>query len=123
MDLTSLAVSETAKLVIKHPTTGADTDIVIELCGKDSKKFREEYAKLIRILQTSKDNKNVDFEKLDVDTYAACTVSWKNMEMDGKQLKCTPKNIKAVYSDRRFGWLHEQVMQWVNDRANFMQPS
>lgn len=123
MDLSSLAVSGTSKLIIKHPSTGADTDIVIELCGKDSDEYRAAYAAMLKVLHSNTDNKNIDFAKLDAETYAACTVSWENLHLDGEKLKCTPKNVKKVYNDKRLRWLHEQVITFVGNRENFMQPS
>lgn len=124
MDLTSLAVSQTATLILKHPVTGADMDVEIELHGKDSTKYRKEYTKLVAILSKDIGKGEVDYAKLDADTYAACTVSWKNLGYKGvKDFKCTPENVLTLYNDPDMRWLHEQVVQFVGDRANFMQPS
>ena len=123
MDLSSLAVSGTSKLVIKHPVTGVDTDISIELCGKDSDEYRKAYAAMVKVLTQNPDNKDMDFAKLDAETYAACTLSWENLELDGELLECTPENVHKVYNDDRLRWLHEQVITFVGDRENFMQPN
>lgn len=123
MDLSSLAVSNTSKLVITHPVTGEDTDIVIELCGKDSDVYRKAYAALVKVIQDSPDKDGIDFAKLDAETYAACTVSWENLDLDGESLECTPENVHKVYNDERLRWLHEQVITFVGERENFMQPS
>lgn len=122
MDLSSLKVSESSKLVIKHPITGADTDCVIELYGKDSNKFRDTNLALVKSL-IGKDQSKIDFEAIDAQAYAACTISWSNLEEGGKQIECTPENILRVYTDQNYKWLHEQVLQFVGDRENFMQPN
>lgn len=122
MDLSSLKVSESSKLVIKHPVTGADTDCVIELYGKDSDKFREANLALVKAL-AGKDHNKIDFAAIDAQAHAACTISWVNLEEDGKQIECTPENILKVYTDQNYKWLHEQVLQFVGNRENFMQPS
>lgn len=123
MDLTSLAVSGTSRLVIKHPITGADTDIVVELCGKDSDEYRKAYTEMVKLISVDPNNKETDYAKLESEIYAACTVNWENIDLDGKPLECTPKNVQMLYGDNNYVWLHEQVIKFVGDRVNFMQPS
>ena len=122
MDLFSLKVSGSSKLIIKHPATGADTDCVIELCGKDSTQFRDAYGELIKSV-VGKDHDQIDFAAIDAKAYAACTVSWENLEENGKAIECTPENILNIYTNPDYKWLHEQVVQFVGSRENFMQPS
>lgn len=121
MDLSSLAVSESSKLTIVHPVTKQPLDIVIGLCGKDSDTYRAKYSEMVKaIAESQQGGGEPDFAKLDIDTYVACTLSWENVEMDGSPLDCTPDNVRTVYSDSRFKWLHEQVIEFVGNRENFM---
>ena len=124
MDLTSLAVSESSKLTIKHPRTGDDTDIVIELYGKDSDAYKKAYSKLVKsVIDKTASKTKLNEAELDAEMYTACTKEWVNVELDGKALKCTPKNVRLVYSDKRLRWMHEQVVTFIGDRENFMSPS
>ena len=124
MDLTSLAVSESSKLTIKHPMTNDKTDIVIELYGKDSDAYKKAYSKLVKsVIDRTASKTKLNEADLDAEMYTACTKSWVNVELDGKTLKCTPKNVRLVYSDKRLRWMHEQVVTFIGERENFMQPS
>tara|TARA_R110000851_G_scaffold4379_2_gene17859 strand:- start:150 stop:524 length:375 start_codon:yes stop_codon:yes gene_type:complete len=124
MDLTSLAVSESSKLTIKHPRTGDDTDIVIELYGKDSDAYKKAYSKMVKsVIQRTESNTELNEAYLDAEMYTACTKAWVNVDLDGKTLKCTPKNVRLVYSDKRLRWMHEQVVTFIGERENFMQPN
>tara|TARA_R110000851_G_scaffold226997_2_gene379812 strand:- start:17 stop:391 length:375 start_codon:yes stop_codon:yes gene_type:complete len=124
MDLTSLAVSESSKLTIKHPGTGEDMDIVIELYGKDSDAYKKAYAKLVKSVIDHTSNKTkMDETALDAEMYTACTKSWINIDMGKKALKCTPANVRKLYNNKDYSWLHDQVVKFIGDRENFMQPS
>lgn len=121
MDLSSLAVSETAVLNLKHPVTGEDLGCSIELCGKDSDVYRKQYADQVKALTEAQVNgSDIDYAELDIVVYTACTVAWTDIELEGKALECTPENVRLVYSDQRFKWLHEQVTRFVGNRENFM---
>lgn len=121
MDLSSLAVSGTSKLTLKHPATKEPLDIAIELCGKDSDVYRKQYAELVKSLSVSlKGGADIDYAKLDIETYVACTIDWENVELEGKELECTPDNVRAIYSNQDYRWIHEQVIEFVGNRENFM---
>lgn len=122
MDLSSLAVSATSTLELKHPVSGESLGCSIELCGKDSDIYRNQYAALVKsVADTQAKGGEADFTKLDIDVYVACTVSWSGIEIGEETLECTPENVRRVYSDQAFKWLHEQVVAFVGNRENFMQ--
>ena len=123
MDLSSLVVSATSGLTIKAPVTGVDTDIVITLCGKDSDEYRAAYTVMVKAISANPNQSNAEFAKLDAAVFAACVVEWVNLDLDGDPLECTPENVLRLFNDNRFRWLHEQVIEFVGDRVNFMQPS
>jgi len=52
------------------------------------------------------------------DSYAACTVAWVNVIVDGAELPCTRENALALY--QRFRWLANQIAEFMQDRANFL---
>ncbi len=120
MDLSSLALKPYSELTIKHPVSGIATDIVISLYGKDSKKHRESWQDLLKLAASEKANGTADFEALALDVYVLCTKDWVNVELDGEPLECTPENVRLVYSDDRFTWLHDQVIGFMESRENFI---
>lgn len=120
MDLSSVALKPYSDLIIKHPVSGIATDIVIELYGKDSKKHREIWQDLLKLAASEKANGKVDFEALALDVYVKCTRGWRNLSLDGKELECTEENIRLVYTDERFSWLHDQVITFMESRENFI---
>lgn len=122
MDLSSLTVSQTSTLELKHPVSGEALGCSIELYGKDSAVYRDKYSDLLKaVADAQAAGKDADFVKLDIDLYSACTASWSNIEVDGKELECTPENVRTVYSNNNWRWIHEQVIQFIGERENFMQ--
>ncbi len=121
MDLNAIVIEETSECVIKHPTTGEPTDIVINLYGQDSKVYQKASKKnLNTILKKGTKNTNADqVEARSLDLLAACSASWANMVVDGEELECTTQNARDVY--KRYAWIKEQVDEHLGDRANFLQ--
>ena len=129
-DLNSLKpvmADDGATLTIVHPETEEVIEgMTITLLGQDSKVYRKmqmakQQAALNRI---SKGKKAVDFdaEKLaedSIDDLVKLTVEWSGFMLDGKELDCTPDNIRNVYSE--WAWIKEQVQEFVADRANFFR--
>lgn len=120
MDLSSLALKPYSDLVIKHPVSGIATDIVISLYGRDSKKYRDIWQGMLKTAADKKASGTADFEALALDVYVLCTKDWVNVELGGEQLECTPENVRLVYSDDRFTWLHDQVLAFMESRENFI---
>lgn len=122
MDLSSLSISESSKLILKHPVTGDELDGSILLCGKDSDTYRKQYGEMIKKISSDQaKGSDSDFVKLDIDVYVACTIGWENISIGDDQLEFTPDNVRMVYTDQRFKWLHDQVVEFVGKRENFMQ--
>lgn len=121
MDLNDIVIEETATCVIKHPTTGEPTDIVINLYGEDSKVFQKASKKnLNTILKKGSRKTNADqVEARSLDLLASCSASWENMKLEGEVLECTFENARKIY--KRFAWIKEQVDEHLGDRANFLQ--
>src|SRR5678815_2274019 len=63
-------------------------------------------------------------EELDNDLleiYAACTLGWYGIAVDGVDLPCNKQNALLVY--KRFRWVVDQVADFIRDRANFLRSS
>jgi len=129
-DLNSLKpvmADDGAVLKIVHPETEEVIEgMTITLLGQDSKVYRKlqmskQQAALNRI---SKGKKAVDFdaEKLaedSIDDLVKLTTAWSGFTLNGKDLECTPENVRTVYAD--WSWIKEQVQEFVGNRANFFR--
>ena len=129
-DLNSLKpvmADDGAVLNIVHPETEEVIEgMTVTLLGQYSKVYRKlqmskQQAALNRI---SKGKKAVDFdaEKLaedSIDDLVKLTTAWSGFTLDGKDLECTPENVRTVYAD--WSWIKEQVQEFVGNRANFFR--
>lgn len=112
MDLKSLSTIGKATIDIKHPTTREKLGISIVVIGSDSR----EYFDLQRKLSADEEKKaplehakNVARELI---------IDWENVQIDGKEVKCTEKNIDKAFD--LCPWLAEQVWEFSLNRANFL---
>lgn len=129
MDLSTLDVKSAAErgadLHLEHPTTGEPlkTDdgkpIVIRLLGNDSREFR---AGLSELAEKNAGKKRASFASAEangIELLSRVTVGWQNVTYKGEALKCTPENVRMIYSE--INWIKEQVDAFVADRANFLK--
>lgn len=124
MDLSSLALEQTAEMILKDPVSGVDTDAVIVLYGKDSKQYRDAFAlqaKKAAAMKASDSDYQEKLSELGLDIFIKCTKDWRNVGLDGKELECTPENVAMLYKDERFVWIHNQIAAFMEKRANFMK--
>ena len=124
MDLSSLALEQTAEMILKHPVTGVDTDAVIVLYGKDSKQYRDAFAlqaKKAAAMKASDSDYQEKLSELGLDIFIKCTKDWRNVGLDGQELECTPENVAMLYKDERWVWIHNQISAFMEKRANFMK--
>ena len=116
------AGAETSELEITHPKTGIGTGVFITLLGVDSKEWRRESLKLRNEnLKLQRKRNGVDAEKYDDDgirLLAACTVGWRGLTEDGQPVPFTPENVMRIYRD--FGFIRQQVDEFVSDIGNFI---
>jgi len=112
MDISKLISLPSAKCVIKHPLTGENTDIVIELSGIDSSIFR----KSAREIALDKAN-GKDIGDGEVNLLARCTLSWENVELYGEPLECTVEDAMKIYSE--VYTIKEQCENFISTKGNF----
>jgi len=129
MDLSSLDMTkfadEGATLEILHPATlepllHNGEPVTITLLGQDSSVFRAEIQRRAKA-QMNKRQK-IDIDKVagdSADLLAVLTVNWYGIEEGGKELECNRENAKGVYE--KYGWLRQQVDEFIGDRANFFK--
>ena len=100
----------------------------ILLIGKDSKKYQDiEHKNNNKLLSEAalkggRRPKNLtlseDTSARNIEKLAKCTKAWENVIVDGAELECTTKNARMVY--KRFPWIREQVLDFANDRSNYL---
>lgn len=106
-----------AELELVHPATGDPLGIFITLAGSDSGQWR----KAVADVATRRGRKKVsaeDARRDGIEIIARCTLTWRNVRVDGEDLPCTLENARKVYS--RFNWMREQADAFCVDRANFL---
>jgi len=123
MDFTKLNATEYANkgadLQVLHPATNEPLDgVIITLLGEDSAEYKKRIAEARRKMSTSKKRFSIaDAEAEAMENRIAVTVGWEGISEAGKELECTPENVRYMYE--KYGWLVEQVDKFVMDRANF----
>ena len=88
-----------APLTLRHPKTGEKLPAVIWLQGEDAENYR-------RTLRAQ------------IDRLVAITQRFENIELNGVQCDGTPENAKKLYREQL--WIRDQVVAFVEDRANFL---
>lgn len=122
MDISTLAPKETTTFFLMHPVSGEELDIEITVYSSDSKVYKSTLHKL----RNARNGKRVgritseETEQNSLEILAACTKAWKNMVVDGEEVKCTKENAKAIYKQERFTWIREQVDYGIGSRENFL---
>lgn len=137
MDLSNLdtvaASGKGAVMEVRHPVTKAillttptppkdkGDPVTLTIIGFDATEFRDHERALINKRLNGGKSRQTDAEAIQdeaITVLAMCVKAWSGIEVDGKQLDCTPANVKMVLN--RFPWLKEQVDAFVGDRANFL---
>lgn len=130
MDLSKIDLAAAADKGITvdllHPVTGdslEDDDgkaVSIKVLGKDSKKWVMALRKMeSRNAQNLKANSARDTEARLLEALAECTISWHNIDYDGKKLPCNKENALMLYKTR--GWITEQIIEAASDRGLYYQ--
>jgi len=109
MDIGNIIELETADIVIKHPTTGKDTDLTVTVYAPHTDTFRKAATELV-------ENKIDGMEFL-----AKCVKGWKNLKRNGKVVKFSTKEAVKLFKEA--SWLHKQVDSFVARSENFLQVS
>lgn len=62
-----------------------------------------------------------ELEDEGIDLLVALTEAWTGFESGGKELPCTPENVRMVYSE--VDWIFKQADKFSGDVSNFLQHS
>jgi hypothetical protein len=122
MDLKKLdtrAGAETGCTVTINDVAGRPTDIVIRVRGSDSVAYRDKLQEIQRRQRLEgKAAPAGDAMPAAVELCAACTIGWDGLNDDGHMVVCSEATAQRIYAE--YPVIHEQVLQAVLERANFL---
>jgi hypothetical protein len=133
LDMATLDLSDVsgagAVMEVRHPVTNevmmvGDKPLTITLAGTDSAIYRKtEHAVSDRRLAKGPfaKTKTQEYESAVTEIFAACTLAWQGISLDGEELPCTRQNAVRLYT--RLRWLNDQVAEFIKDRTNFFSGS
>lgn len=123
------ACNKPAEVEIKHPVTGAPTNVFISVLGKDSDAYRsivrgmaDESLKK-QALGKGSDQTLDKLERKNIEALCAVTVGWRTgddpaVTVRGERLAFSGANARKVYSELLP--VREQVTEAINNLENFM---
>ncbi len=136
MDLSTLDTSDMANagavLHLNGPTgqplfeDDGVTPVTITLLGEDSdvvvKANAEAANRFLRSAMGSSQQITAEASRAnELKKFAAATVAWSGIVIDGEAPACNAASATALY--RRFPWIADQVRVFISDRANFLKAS
>jgi hypothetical protein len=133
-DITSVAVEETAVLELTDPNDlpligDGGKQCTIELYGPGSEPFAQAEAKrqnrlLDRLKRKGKSELSPEEQRVEIAEFlASITVSFNGFDYPPAG-KATGKDLfRALYSDRKVGFITDQVQRFVGDWGNFTAKS
>lgn len=138
-DLTAFDAADEATLAIKHPTTGEPTKWIwtfygpghpatIELANRVSREALRDIAaqKQARVngKKWKEDEQSIDqLRDENVKNIVARTKSFTPVKMGATTTTFSPETASELLLDRRKSWLLSQIMDFLRDEENFIQPS
>jgi hypothetical protein len=96
--------------------------VSVTLLGANSKIGRAASTLALRKIIDDKDGVDTyDMRKArTLDKMVALTIDWSGIDMNGKEYKCTPENVRALYSNPAYDWFYVQIIEFVEKAANFL---
>lgn len=112
---------------LRHPSDNEPLGAFITVTGKEGTAFQEHVrekanANLKRRFEAQRRGKEEvpTIEKVEKDSIAllvACTVSWRNIVLNGAELEFSEANARKLYAE---SWIRGQVDEAIDDLGNFM---
>lgn len=129
-NLSEFQDTESAEITIKHPATGAPTDAAVTIAGPEHPKrkailFDKQRKMRRQLTKTGKlefaDPAEEEVEETDI--LAACTLGWKGIAVDGKEVAYSREAAAKLYADPALRWFRAQVKAAMDERELFIKPS
>ena len=126
-DLTAAAERTEAVHVVKHPVTGATTSARIVVSGPEHAVRKAAVFARMRVRRAELINSGMlkasDPQEDEIDQtefIATCTLGWTGLAVDGAALPFAIGAPLKLYSDPRFRWLRDQVLEAMDKRELFI---
>lgn len=137
-DLALTRTEEGAPFLIRHPRTGLliynekKQPLSITFLGQHSDRFRD----IMRGIQLRRaefrnnaltlnpgnpeplPQATIDAENTEL--LAGCTVNWTIETMFGEPFPFSPENAQRLYADRRFFWVRDPALSFIQSDGNFL---
>ena len=120
------------EMPVLHPATrtvvvSGGKQWTITLCGRASDAHRQ----ALRVIEMQRAERAARGEAItpeqaerdNTEMLVACTKGWTPFALDGEVFEFSLANARRLWADRRFGWLREQAVRFINDDANFLPTS
>lgn len=95
-------------LVIRHPVTDEETDIVVTVLGTEGTTFKKVVQDKVKDKSNDDDGSNF---------LARMTKGWENLEIDGELVEFSEEKAEDVY--RSTQWLAKQVERAIANKKLF----
>ena len=122
MELSNIIEQDSAEVELKNPKTGDGLGVFITVAGPEHEKRRATlYAAQRKTRKMLAKNKGADPWKLlaesdpeeedeqVTDHLVACTLGWRNLDLNGAPYEFTAANARHLYTDAKFAWVRRQV--------------
>jgi hypothetical protein len=139
IDLSDLDAGDEGELLIRHPKTleptgwiwtfyGPGHPVTISLsnrvAGAALKKAAARRQAQVNGRKWKEDKENLDQLRAEnVDNIVARTKGFTPTRLNGELIEYSPDAAKRLLLERKRGWLLEQISDYLQDEANFVQPS
>lgn len=136
MDINSIIEQDSTEYELKNPKTEEGTGIFITLAGPEHEKrraaafaaqrrTRKQLAKVKGegVWRALAESDPEEEEEQLTDSLVVCTLSWRNLELDGQPYEFSAENARKLYTDPRLAWVRRQVRAALDDANIFITSS
>lgn len=120
---------EGQEVEIRHPSTSEKLGLKVRIASYQServKKLQRKMANAAMREQRRNPKKASTIEEVEEkahDIMVAAVISWEGFERDGKELPCTPENVRAVLVNPDLWFVGEQIDKAAEDAQGFLTAS
>lgn len=126
LDLGTLKQAESIVVELRHPVTGAPLGATVTLAGPDHParvKLRFDVQRRVRDeMEATGTVRPPDPEQAAaeaIDVLVGSTLGWTGIGEDGADVPFSAEAARALYTRQGFGWIVEQLIAALGDRARF----
>lgn len=117
---TTIRAEEGVEMILRHPTTNEELDVVLTVRGVDSKAMKAAFAKFRRVMDDERKSDN-EKDKATADLVVRCIVDIHGAEYNGKPIESTDEGKRFFVE--HFQWAATQVFEFISELDHFLPPS